>query len=278
MPSPRVPIVETVSKAWIDAFRAHRAMPVVAICALVILAAIAVVAFFAVEAILMNPGRSVKQWLESPTWFVFVVFNSSIQIVLLVPLAMAVQRFVIRRDIARWYPLHPLRPSYLHYVGTALALNLAYRSPDLISILLPEARELPYAVNFAIALVTFILMIVVVIAAVRKIALFAAIAVNAPNANWRAFAPADAGNTFRIVLVLLGVLLPAAVCGALLNAYLPIPRWPNETGGLVLAFAMVLLQLPTIIAFGAAVARIYMAIGTAAVPMPASPVSSPAQA
>jgi hypothetical protein len=101
---------------------------------------------------------------------------------------------------------------------------------------------------------------VVVIAALRKIALFPAIAVNAPNATWRSFTPADAGNTFRIVLVLLGVLLPVAICGKLLHDLLPL-RSPGDTRGVVLALVMAALQLPAIAASAAAFARIYLAIG-----------------
>jgi hypothetical protein len=257
MPAPRVPIVETFCKGWADAFRAAWAMPVAFLCAMAILAAMSVTSYFSVMAILLNPGRTVDAWLESPTWFVFQLFNGGLQIVLLAPLAIAIQRYVVRHDAARFYPLHPLRPSYLSYVGTALVLYLAYRLPDLISILAPGRRELPLAVNIGIFVLTFALIIAVVIVALRKIALFPAIAVNAPNAAWRSFVPADAGNTFRTMLVMICILLPVAICGRLLHDVLPM-RWPGDGRGLATALIMAALQLPAIAASAAAIARIYL--------------------
>jgi len=259
MPSPRVPIVETVLKAWVDAFRAIRAMPVVAVCALVILAVVGVVAWWVSVAVLLNPGRTVLEWIASPTWFALYLINTSLQIVLLAPLAIAVQRFVIRRDVARRYPLNPLRPSYLNYVGVALAINLAFRLPDLMRVLAPYVLTLSVWIEMAIWLLTVGLMIAVLIVALRRIALFAAIAVNAPNASWRGVVPADAGNTFRIMLIVLAIWLPGAVYGFLVNFYFPLSGSPY-TRGVVLALLIWLPQLPIISAFAAASARIFMAL------------------
>jgi hypothetical protein len=271
MSSPRLPILKTISQAWIDAARAIRAMPLVTACALVIYALIAVGVFFAVEALLLNSGRSLAQWLASPAWFVFSVFDGSMRIILLAPLAIAVHRFVIRGEVARGYPLHPLRPSYLRYVGTIQALFLAYRAPDLISLLLPG--NLPFAANIGIFVLTVALMLTVVIVALRRITLFAAIAVYAPNATWRETAPLDAGNLVRSALILCGVIIPGVVAGVLLHVYLPTPDWPNGTGLLVLSFASSLLQLAMICALAAAVSRIYQTTGAPAVspPVPSAP-------
>jgi hypothetical protein len=259
MPSPRVPIVATILKAWADAFRAIAAMPAVALFALVILAVVGVVAWWVSVAVLLNPGRTVLEWLASPTWFVLFLINTSLQIVLLAPLCIAVQRFVIRRDIARRYPLNPLRPSYLNYVAVALAINLAFRLPDLMRVLAPYVLTLSVWIELGIWLLTLALMIAVLIVALRRIALFAAIAVNAPNATWRGIAPADAGNTFRIMLIMLAIWLPGAIYGFLVNSYFPLPGSPY-TGGIVLALLIWLPQLPIIGAFAAASARIFMAL------------------
>jgi hypothetical protein len=262
MPSPRLGVIETVSKAWIDAIHAARAMPVVMGAGALLCTVIAIGVFVVIETVFMNQGRSALQWMASPAGFVFGVLNSSVQIVLLAPLAIAVHRYVILREAARSYPLRPLRPSYLQYVGTALAFNAAYRAPDLINLLLPETSTLPYAVNLAAALVTLALMIAVLIVALRRIALFPAIAVHAPNATWREIPPAGAGNLWRIAIVLIVVGMPGALGVALLHFFLPTPDWPNGTGQLVLSFAMVLVQIPALSALAAAVARIYLAIGT----------------
>lgn len=261
----RVPVVDTIVGAWTDAIRAVRAMPVVVVSALAIYAVLAAVMYFAGGTVLKNPGRSLEQWLASPTWFVFHLFNTSLQIVLLAPLVMAIHRYIIRGEAARHYPLHPLRPSYLHYVGVVLALNCLCRVPDLARVLV---QGVPI-VDALIWLGTIPLVIALVLGALRKVALLAAIAANGPNANWGEFPLADGGNTFRIVLVLFVVLIPRAIAGILLNAWLPVPNWPHDTGGLVLTFSLVLVQVLILIVFGTAVARIYMAVETPAADVPA---------
>jgi len=263
MPSPRVPIVETVSKAWIDAVRAIRAMPVIAVTALAIHFVIGVGVFFATMALLLDPGRTVAEWISSPAWFAFGLFSAALQIILLAPLMIAMHRYVIRGDIARHYPLNPLRPSYTRYVGMALAFYLAYRSTDLISIIAPPARTLPFIFNLAIGATTFLLMIGVIIVFVRRIALFPAIAANTSNNTWREITRADAGNVVRIFVVLAGAILPAVIVGVLLHLRLP---EPNTAGTFVLILAMSLLQIPTLCAVAAATARIYLAIGRVTAP------------
>jgi hypothetical protein len=104
-------------------------------------------------------------------------------------------------------------------------------------------------------------MIAVPIVVLRRIAIFSAIAINAPNARWRNAVPVDAGNTFRIILIALAIWLPGAIYGVLVHAYFPMPRSPNEIGGaLLLPLAIWLPQLPIIGAFAAAGARVYMAL------------------
>jgi hypothetical protein len=270
MPSPRVPIIETVLGAWVDAFRAIRAMPVVARWAQVILSATGIAAWWVSVTLLLGGGRTVDEWLASPSWFVITLINTSLQIVLLAPLAIAVQRFVIRGDVARGYPLNPLRPSYLTYVGTALAINLAFRLPDLIRMLAANVDGMPAAGEIAIWYVTLAFMISVPIVVLRRIAIFSAIAINAPNARWRNAVPVDAGNTFRIILIALAIWLPGAIYGVLVHAYVPMPRSPNEIGGaLLLPLAIWLPQLVIISAFAAACARVYTAL--------AEPKAAPAE-
>jgi len=257
MPSPRVPIMETVSKAWTATFHAIREMPVVALTALAIHLAIGVGIYFASGALLFDPGRTVAEWVSSPAWFAFGLFAGALQIILLAPLMIAMHRYVIRGDIASRYPLNPLRPSYTRYVGAALAFYAAYRSTDLISIVTPPARTLPFILNAAIGATTILLMLGVIIVFLRRLALFPAIAANTPDNTWREIPRADAGNVVRILVVLAGAILPAMIVGALLHARLP---EPNTAGALVLMLAMSMLQIPTMCALAAATARIYLAI------------------
>jgi hypothetical protein len=277
MSPPRVPILETILKAWADGFRAIRDMPVVAACALVLLAAIATGAFFAAGAILLSPGRSVQQWAASPAWFVFGVFNGSARIVLLAPLAIAVHRYIICGERARRYPLNPLRPSYLRYVGTALAIFVVFRLPEMIGLVLRPAREiLVFDLPFTVLMLA--MMVTVAVVVLGKIALFPAIAVNAPNASWRAMPQADAGNAMRIIVILIAIVGPGQLAGWLAYNYVPAPHWPGGAGQLVPSLAMVLLDVPVLCALAAAMSRIYLAVDTSPAPAPAIAANQPAVA
>jgi hypothetical protein len=139
----------------------------------------------------------------------------------------------------------------------------------------PPAHTLPFIFNAAIGATTLLLMVGVIIVFLHRIALFPAIAANTANSTWREITRADAGNVVRILVVLAGAILPAMIIGVLLYAWLP---QPNTAGALVLLLAMSLLQIPTLCAVAAATARIYLAIGTSAAPMPASPGGEHAQA
>lgn len=258
---PRLPIIPTALGAWTDGFRAIAAMPALLAIGFLLHALIALGVFIVVELIFLNPARSVMQWLASPAGFLFGIVKSSLQIVLLAPLAMAVHRYVVLGEAVARYPLHPLRPSYLRYIGTALALNLAYRCADLINLVAPPIKALPYAANVALALATFAIMIVVAIIAVRRIALFPAIAVRAPHATWSETAPVDAGNVGRILLVLMLVGVPAMLVMWGLHLILPVPNWAHGSGVLVPAMVMTAVQTIVLCVLAAGMARIYMAIG-----------------
>lgn len=275
MPSPRVPVIGTIAKAWIDAVRAMRAMPVVVAIAFALYVLTAFCASSIAVMIFTDPGRSAAEWLASPAGVFYAIAKTSIEIALQAPLAIALQRYVIRGEIATSYPLNPLRPSYLRYVGTVLALNFAFRVPEIIAIPLVDA-DLPYGVTVAAAYVFIAWMIAVPIVVARKVALFPAIAVYAANATWRAFAPAGAGNTLRIVLVLIGTALPGALGFVAVEFFMPRPDWPYGMGRLILILAAGLVQLPVLCALATAAARIYLATGTPAAPAPASAVVKPA--
>jgi hypothetical protein len=265
MPSPRVPVFETICKAWIDAVRAIRAVPIVVGIAFLLYALTALCASSAAVMIFTNSGRSVAEWLASPAGVFYAILKTSIEIALQAPLAIALQRHVIRGEVATRYPLNPLRPSYLRYVGTVLALNFAFRVPEIIAIPLVDAG-LPYVVRVGVAYLLYAWMIAVLIVVVRKVALFPAIAVYAANATWRAFAPAGAGNSWRIALVLIGTTLPRAIGFVAVEFLMPRPDWPYGTGRLILILAAGLVQLPVLCALAAAAARIHLAIGTPAAP------------
>jgi hypothetical protein len=260
-----VPILETILKAWTDGFRAMRDMPLVAACALVLLVLVATGVYFATGAILLNSGRSAQEWVESPAWLTFVMFSTSIRIVLLAPLFMAVHRYVIGGAVARQYPLNPLRPSYLRYVGMALAVYAALKLPEMIGVLLAPARTL-LLFDLLFALLTTAMMITVAVVVLGKIALFPAIAVNARSASWRDTPLADAGNLMRTIAVMIAIIGPAQLAAWLVHGYLPAPHWPNGNEQLVRSLALVLVDLPTLCALAAAMARIYLAVGASAEP------------
>jgi hypothetical protein len=268
-----LPILQTIARAWTDAALAIRAMPLVAGCALIVQALVALCAFLAIDVILLNSGRSVSEWLASPAWFAASLVDGGLRIVLLAPMAIAIHRYVIRGEAARRYPLQPLRPSYQRYVGTALALFMAWRAPDLISLALPP--ELPFVVNLWVFAATAFLMVVVGVAVLQRITLFAAIAAYAPHANWRETEPAGAGNVLRIVAVLAGILGPCLLAGMLLRAWLFWLDWPSTKFLLALTLSLAFVQYVALCAVAAAVSRIYLAIGAPASPAQPSAGQTP---
>ena len=197
------------------------------------------------------------------------------RIVLLAPLVMAVLRYVIRADRATRYPLHPLRPSYLRFTGTALAIYFAFRLPELIGVLLTPVRAFSIF-DLLFSLLMIATMVAVAVVALTRITLFAAIATNAPNASWRTTPAASAGNVLRIVVILVGIIGPAEIVGWLAHAYLPTPQWPGGTGQIMTSLVIALIDLPLLCALGAAVARIYLAIGVANSAAPAAAAPRPA--
>lgn len=255
-----MPIFRTIARAWADAVLAIRAMPLVAVCGLVVQALVALGTFFAIHLVVLNSGRSASEWFASPAWFMVGILDGSIRIVLLAPLAIAIHRYVIRGEAARRYPLQPLRPSYQRYVGTALVLVIAWRAPDLLSLLLPP--KLPFVVNLWIFAVTALLMVVVAVAVLQRLTLFAAIAAYAPRATWRETEAADAGNVLRIATVLAGVAGPCLAADVLLRMWLLSLDLPTTTFLLALTFSLALVQYVALCAVAAAVSRIYLAIGT----------------
>ena len=87
---------------------------------------------------------------------------------------------------------------------------------------------------------------------------------------------ASAGNVLRIVVILVGIIGPAEIVGWLAHAYLPTPQWPGGTGQIMTSLVIALIDLPLLCALGAAVARIYLAIGVANSGAPAAAAPRPA--
>jgi hypothetical protein len=270
MSNASLPILETILKSWADGFRAVRDMPVVTACGLVLHVLIIIGIFFAAGAILLNSGRNVDEWVASPAWFVFVVFNAAVRVVLLAPLFIAIHRYIINGQRARSYPLNPLRPSYLRYVGAALAAYIAFRLPEMVGVLLAPLRSLVlFDVLFYVLMWAMMIMIAVLL--VGRITLFPAIAVNAPRATWRETEMASAASLMRTIVIVAAIIGPAQIGGWLLQTYVPLPYGPN--GQLMSALLTVPVDFPALCALAAAMARIFAADGVKAAPAVAAPVS-----
>jgi hypothetical protein len=255
------PILDTILKSWADAFRAIRDMPLVTACGLVLHIVIVTGTFFAASFILMHDGRNVEEWSSSPAWFVFIVFNAAIRVVLLAPLFIAIHRYVIRGETARSYAANLLRPSYTRYLGAALVALVAFRLPELMGVLLASVREV-LLVNLLFMLLTWATMLTVAVFVLSKITMFPAIAVGASKANWFDAEVASVGQLMRTVAVVIGILGPAELAGWLLQVYAPAPFWPSGNGQIVPTLARVLVDFPAICALAAAMARLYLATGT----------------
>ena len=258
MSQPSAPILDTILKSWTDAFRAIRDMPLVAACGLVLQALIVTGMFFAGAWLLLHDGRSVDEWIASPAWSMFLFFSAAIRVLLLAPLFIAIHRYVIRGQHAAWYPLNPLRPSYLRYVAAALAAVLAFRLPGLLGVLLASAREF-VLFDLIYTVLSWATMVMVVVMILGKVTVFPAIAVNAPKAGLFDTDFPSVGQLMRTIAVVLGIVGPMQLAGWLVQVYVPAPFWPNATGQIVPTLVRVLVEFPAICALAAAMARLYLA-------------------
>lgn len=108
---------------------------------------------------------------------------------------------------------------------------------------------------FGLAVVLFV---VAVIAAIRMLILFPAVAVDAPGAGWRNAVDDTKGHTWRVFFIVLLTSMPFTVLSTPLT-FLRAPPGPGLAGGVVWAVAETTLSVLGIAALAAVASRLYRA-------------------
>lgn len=197
------PIVPTAVAAWRDALAARERMPM--------LLWVALAALFAVnllEFLLLVPAH---------LGFLGRIVNAAAQALVTIPLAIAVHRFVLLGETTPAYRIDPNEPRFQKFFICALALALITLLPQLSPALLGYG---PLS-----SLVALIMTIVCTIAAVRVVILFPAIAIDAPDADWRNALEDTRGHSWSVYFTMMVVMLPPIVVSIILFALLGRHGW-----------------------------------------------------
>jgi small-conductance mechanosensitive channel len=125
-------------------------------------------------------------------------------------------------------------------------------------------RELPHIIAFPFAfvaaflhgLVLIVLAVVAAVISVRCMILFAAIAVDAPGADWRNAIADSKGHSWRIFLVLLCTVAPAIIVAAIVAVVL---GFSLLTAALAFAVVIPAIVVALTAAVAAAVSRLFAA-------------------
>ncbi len=192
----RLPITTTVATAYSDVGRVWRALPLLLICAALIIIAVKVMEDFV-------PPRL---WSGAILGTVLGLVVNAVQSFCLAPIMIAIHRFIILDEVKPGYVLDPGQPGFLPFFGWLVVVSVLI---DLVF----SVQEALTAIGLSAltALVpTFVVLIAVLIVLMRLTILFPAIAVGARGAS-RANAVADSkGHAFSIFLIFLLAQLPMA--------------------------------------------------------------------
>lgn len=232
----RPPVLDAVGRAYADARAALSAMPDIMLVGLIASCVYAVADIVLGWA--LDPGLSsgalVLGTLLTLVWNFY-----------LTPIFVAIHRFVVRGEITPRYTLRPGEARFRNYFGWTAALTLASMLPALIGL-----RAGASVVANTVALV---LMILFLVASVRLLILFPAIALDAPGASWpNAFADSQ-GRFWRIFAILLLAILPLLVGGMLLSALVGADSALGKVGWSMVGFLAGTLS-------AAIASRLYMAL------------------
>jgi hypothetical protein len=192
------PIVPTAIAAWQDVLAARERMPM-----LLWIAMAALFAVFFLESLLHVPAL---------LGFLRGIVVAAAQALVMTPLAIAIHRFVLLGDITPAYRIDPNEPRFQKFFICALALSLIQLVPQLFRALLGHG-----VFGSQVALIASI---VCAIAAARVSILFPAVAIDAPDADWRNALEDTRGHSWSLFFTMFVVALPAIVVLFVLTALL----------------------------------------------------------
>jgi hypothetical protein len=136
------------------------------------------------------------------------LFYNALVVFFLTPYAISVHRFIILGEKTTSYRIAPTEPRFRRFFSWSLILLVLGSAPGVI-----------YAAVADIVLIVpvFILYVLVFVFAIRAIVLFPAVAVDAPDANWRQAIADNRGQAWRIFFIILGAMLPLVIVVLIVN-------------------------------------------------------------
>lgn len=242
-------VIASAVAAWRDAFAAISAMPVV-----IGVAAVAILLLLAISSAFV-PRRMDQVGLGSELLAFLVGMAQSF---LLTPAAIAVHRFVLLGERSENYRLEPHNPRFRRYLVFAIIVQLAIAVPGaLVGIADDPSGLAPTVVDF-VGLMLFIFAVSVLL---RTLILFAAIAVDAPGANWSNAMLDSKGHTWRLLLIVIAVALPAVAAYVVVLVALGLPEAPSGGALAVLVVLEAGVTVLTTTAYVALASRLFAAWG-----------------
>lgn len=235
-------IPQAISLVYRDLKAVADAMPRLAIMVLAL-----VISFDVLEELVAPRGRGETMALP----LAIFVFGLA-QTLLLTPYLIAVHRFVILGEAARAYVFAPRDPRNQLYFLWWAAFSVVAVAPVFVPVASGPA-ETSGRMAGTMLLVYFI---AVMIAGLRLTTLFPAIAIDAPDATWRAALAASKGHVWRIFLIGLATLLPVMVAGALAQRFAALS--PTVFANLVLSIFEGAVAVVTMTLFAVISSRLYL--------------------
>lgn len=243
------PVFELALQGWRYALAAIHKMPgVIGVATLLLLALSAATLPFL-------PGPK-----EEPS-VVFQVTDFVVGIAqgfLLTPVAIAMHRFVLLGEVTQRYALTPSDPRFKQFFIWTVVFQFLLGGPNLLISMIGKAG---YGTNAALS-ATLVLLMFAVVAALRMLVLFPAIAVDAPGASWQNAAADTRGHTWRALFLVLLTSIPTIAAGLLLYILWIRPHGPDIAQGVVLAVVQSVLGVLSVCALAAVASRLFVAFAS----------------
>ncbi len=257
--------IDSAITGWRDAFNALRSMPGVA--------GIAFVVMLAVNAAEI-PLMPVNDAAETGLGLQFLSFALVIvQAFLLTPIAIAVHRYVLLHETTGRYALEPANPRFLHFFTFSIAVRALMIAPSIFM----AGFGVKSSHSFLAIGLSFVLMVVTWITALRLVVVFPAIAVDAPSANWRNAMRDTKGHSWWVFFILVFTSLPFVIIWVPVYWLLIKPEVVTWEMRAIVIFLQSAVGVTMLAAYAAVASRLYRALADQlgrppGVEPPASPI------
>jgi hypothetical protein len=175
---------------------------------------------------------------------------------LLTPVAIAVHRFVLLGEVAPRYALTPSEQRFMRFFIFTVVYQLLVGVPGSLMSMTGKAAT---GLGSVLAFIFFILFIVALIASIRMLILFPAIAVDARGADWRNAMADTKGHSWRVFFISLATSLPMLALVVPLYFMLGGTDGPGFAGGLVLSAVQAVVGVLALAAYAAVASRLFAA-------------------